>query len=237
MATRTLSVKNLMSKRFSTLNLGDEYAKCFGQPSDVGIWLIFGKEKNGKSTFALKLAKQLSKIKKTLYVSAEEGTDLEFIRACQRAGIDEEDKGLHFIEYEPLEELRERLQRAKSEKIVFIDNITVYNDELKNGVLRELQRENARKLFIFIAHEDSTGGEPATGSGKLCRKYAKIICHVEGMNVTISGRCPGGSISVDEDKANIYLPNNTNDYENNEEDDTELANQETAHPVPEQRTE
>ena len=197
-----------MSKRFSTLDLGDEYAKCFGQPSDVGIWLIFGKEKNGKSTFALKLAKQLSKIKKTLYVSAEEGTDLEFIRACQRAGIDEEDKGLHFIEYEPLEELRERLQR-----------------------------ENARKLFIFIAHEDSTGGEPATGSGKLCRKYAKIICHVEGMNVTISGRCPGGSISVDEDKANIYLPNNTNDYENNEEDDTELANQETAHPVPEQRTE
>lgn len=221
-----------MSKRFSTLDLGDEYAKCFGQPSDVGIWLIFGKEKNGKSTFALKLAKQLSKIKKTLYVSAEEGTDLEFIRACQRAGIDEEDKGLHFIEYEPLEELRERLQRAKSEKIVFIDNITVYNDELKNGVLRELQRENARKLFIFIAHEDRTGGEPATSSGKLCRKYAKIICHVEGMNVTVSGRCPGGTMPVDERNAKIFQPNSSNDYDNNEENDTELVDKETARAVP-----
>ena len=211
-----------MSKRFSTLEMGDEYVKCFGEPSDAGIWLIFGKEKNGKSTFALKLAKELSKKKKCLYVSAEEGIDLEFIRACQRAGIDEEDKGLHFIEYEPLEELRERLQRTKSEKIVFIDNITVYNDELKGGILRELQRENARKLLIFIAHEDSTGGEPATSSGKLCRKYAKIICHVEGMNVTISGRCPGGSMQVDENTANIYQPNST-DYENDQEDDTKLA--------------
>ena len=211
-----------MSKRFSTLEMGEEYVKYFGEPSDAGIWLIFGKEKNGKSTFALKLAKELSKKKKCLYVSAEEGTDLEFIRACQRAGIDEEDKGLHFIEYEPLEELRERLQRTKSEKIVFIDNITVYNDELKGGILRELQRENARKLLIFIAHEDSTGGEPATSSGKLCRKYAKIICHVEGMNDTISGRCPGGSMQVDENTANIYQPNST-DYENDQEDDTQLA--------------
>ena len=230
MATRTLSVKNLMSKRFSTLDLGEEYAKCFGEPSDAGIWMIFGKEKNGKSTFALKLAKQLSRIKKCLYVSAEEGTDLEFIRACQRAGIDEEDKGLHFIEYEPLEELRARLKRAKSERIVFIDNITVYNDELKGGILRELQRENSRKLLIFIAHEDSTGGEPATSSGKLCRKYAKIICHVEGMNVTISGRCPGGSMPVDEDSANIYQPNSY-DYENYEEDDTELDDQEAPYSI------
>ena len=51
MATRTLSVKNLMSKRFSTLDLGEEYAKCFGEPSDAGIWMIFGKEKNGKQAF------------------------------------------------------------------------------------------------------------------------------------------------------------------------------------------
>ena len=220
MATRTLSVKNLMSKRFSTLEMGEEYVKYFGEPSDAGLWLIFGKEKNGKSTFALKLAKELSKKKKCLYVSAEEGTDLEFIRACQRAGIDEEDKGLHFIEYEPLEELRERLQRAKSEKIVFIDNITVYNDELKGGMLRELQRENSRKLIIFIAHEDSTGGEPATSSGKLCRKYAKIICHVEGMNVTVSGRCPGGTMPVDERNAKIFQPNSSNDHEDDEENDT-----------------
>lgn len=230
--TRTLSVKNLMSKRFSTLEMSDEYTPYFGEPSDVGVWLIYGKEKNGKSTFALKLAKELSRQKKCLYVSAEEGTDLEFIRACQRAGIDEADKGLHFIEYEPLDELRARLLRAKSEKVVFIDNITVYNDELKGGILREIQRENARKLIVFIAHEDSTGGEPATSSGKLCRKYAKIICHVEGMNVTVSGRCPGGTMPVDERKAKIFQPNSSNDYDNNEENDTELVDKETARAVP-----
>ena len=92
-----------MSKRFSTLEMGEEYVKCFGEPSDAGIWLIFGKEKNGKSTFALKLAKELSKKKKCLYVSAEEGTDLEFIRACQRCiswtrgESQKSSKGTHFL--------------------------------------------------------------------------------------------------------------------------------------------
>lgn len=219
--TRTLSVKNLLSKRFTTLELDERYS-CFGQPSDNGIWLIYGKEKNGKSTFALKLAKELSAQKKCLYVSAEEGTELEFIRACQRAGISEEDKGLHFIEYEPLDELRERLKRNKSERVVFIDNITVYNDELKNGVLREVQRENPKKLFIFIAHEDASGGEPATSSGKLCRKYAKIICHVEGMTVTVSGRCPGGSMPVDEDLSNIYESNYKEDQYDDNNDNTHM---------------
>lgn len=201
---RTLSVKNLYSQRFTTLEMGSAYEAAFGQPSDCGIWLIYGKEKNGKTTFALQLAKYLSKHKKTLYVTAEEGAELEFTRACVRAGISETDTNLHFIDYEPLTELRERLARKKSARIVFIDNITVYNDELKGGALRALQRDFPNRLFVFIAHEDDTGGAPATSSGKLCRKYAKIICHVEGMQAQISGRCPGGTLAVNEEIAAMY---------------------------------
>lgn len=216
---RTLSVKNLYSQRFTTLEMDGEYEAVFGHPSDCGTWLIYGKEKNGKTTFALQLAKYLSAQKKTLYISGEEGAELEFTRACLRAGIDETDINLHFIEYEPLKELKERLKKRKSEKIIFIDNITIYNDELKGGELRALQREFPSKLFVFIAHEDDSGGTPATSSGKLCRRLAKIICHVEGLAAIVSGRCPGGQLIINEAKAAVYYGNeiNQNQYDNEAE--------------------
>lgn len=218
---RALSVKNLYSQRFTMLEMDGIYEAAFGHPSDCGTWLIYGKEKNGKTTFALQLAKHLSARKKTLYVSGEEGKELEFTRACLRAGIEETDINLHFIEYEPLKELRKRLGRRKSEKIIFIDNITVYNDELKGGALRALQRDFPSKLFVFIAHEDDTGGTPATSSGKLCRRLAKIICHVEGLVATVSGRCPGGQVIINEARAAVYYGNeiNQNQYNNGTEEE------------------
>ena len=211
--TRTLSVKNIYSQSFTTLPMSGEYEQPFGHPSDCGTWLIYGKEKNGKTTFALQLAQYLSRMKKVLYVSAEEGVELEFTRACARAGISVSDRNLNFIDYEPLEELRERLAKRKSARIVFIDNITIYNDELKGGELRKLQRDYPNHLFVFIAHEDDTGGTPSTSSGKLCKKLAKIICHVEGMAAQIAGRCPGGTIVFNEAKAALYYGNQVKETE------------------------
>lgn len=213
---RTLSVKNIYSQSFTTLDMGSEYGQAFGEPSDNGIWLIYGKEKNGKTAFALQLAKYMSTQKKTLYVSAEEGMELEFKRAMMRVGISEADRNLHFIDYEPLEELRERLAKKKSARIIFIDNITVYNDELKGGELRKLQRDYPNKLFVFLAHEDDSGGAPATSSGKLCKKFSKIICHIEGLAAQVSGRCPGGTLVVREEIAKLYHGNQINDNEHEE---------------------
>lgn len=221
---RALSVKNIYSQRFTTLQMEGAYQEPFGEPSDNGIWLIYGKEKNGKTTFALQLARYLSTKKKVLYVSAEEGVEMEFTRACSRAGITEKDRNLNFIDYEPLEELKERISKKKSARIVFIDNITIYNDELKGGTLRALQRDYPNHLFVFIAHEDDTGGAPYTSSGKLCKKLAKIICHVEGMSAQIAGRCPGGTVVVNEERAALYYGNqvkDSNEYDN-QENDTEM---------------
>ena len=199
---RTLSVKNLYSQRFSTLSIEGKYKEAFDHPSDSGIWLIYGKEKNGKTTFALQLANYLSTLKRTLYISGEEGTEKEFTASCMRAGIKETNSDIHFIPYEPIEELRERLLSRKSEPVIFIDNMTIYNDELKNGGLRKLQKEFPKKLFIFIAHEEA--GEPYTATAKLCKRLAKIICHVEGMTCDVSGRCPGGRLIVNEQQASLY---------------------------------
>lgn len=212
---RALSVKNLYSQRFTTLLIEGKYEEAFGNPSDSGLWIIYGKEKNGKTTFALQLADYLSTLKRVLYISAEEGMEKEFTESCIRAGIAETNAAIHFIDYEPLDDLRLRLTSRKTESIIVIDNITVYNDELKNGALRKLQKDYPKKLFIFIAHEEA--GEPYTATAKLCKRLAKIICRVEGLACDVSGRCPGGRIIINEQKASLYYGETSKEHGNEDE--------------------
>jgi len=199
---RSLSIGNLYTKKFKTLQLDGVWTDVLGKPESNGAWLIWGAEKNGKTWFALMLANCLSENSKVLYVSAEEGTGKAFVESCQRAGLDSVNRSLQFLEYTPLDELCTRLNKRKSADIIIIDNCTVYKDELQYGKLRELLHTYKDKLFIFIAHEERK--EPYTSLAKLVRKLAKVIVYVEGLACRVSGRVPGGMLMIDEFKAKLY---------------------------------
>ena len=77
---RVLTIRNLYDKVYSYLPLSGEWTAIGAETEDSGLWLIYGKEKNGKTTFALKLANYLSTMRKVLYVSAEENTDANIAR-------------------------------------------------------------------------------------------------------------------------------------------------------------
>ncbi|CAL2108215.1 conserved hypothetical protein [Tenacibaculum sp. 190524A02b] len=198
---RSLTVQNLYNQKFDTFSLGGVYGKVMGAPETSGAWIIYGAEKNGKTTFSLMLAKYLSSFRKTLYVSAEEGTGNDFVRACQRAGI-EPNKNLHFHGYLSIEDLDKKLSSRRAPKIVFLDNVTVYSSELRGGIVHKLLRKHNDKLIVFIAHEERN--EPYTATAKLVRKLAKIIVRVRGLACFVSGRCKGGKIIIDEEKAMLY---------------------------------
>lgn len=199
---RSLTIKNLYDKKYKTFAFDGVFKDTMGTPEKKGAWLIYGAEKNGKTWFALKFAEYLSKFEKTLYVSAEEGIDKTFTDSCRRANINFNNKSLHFSEYIPIEELDEKISKRKSDKIIIIDNITIYADELKNGVVRKFLKKHENKLIIFVAHEERN--EPYTATAKLVRKLAKIIIRVQGLACFVSGRCPGGTLMIDENKAMLY---------------------------------
>ena len=199
---RSISVKNLYDKKFKTFPFIGIYSKAMGMPETNGAWLVWGAEKNGKTWFALMLAQYISQFEKVLYISAEEGTGKDFVEACKRAGIESDNTHLKFDEYLALDELEQKISKRKSAKVIVIDNCTIYADELKAAKLRQLLQKHSDKLFIFIAHEEKK--EPYTAIAKLVRKLAKIIMHVQGLTAQISGRCPGGVISIDEEKSQIY---------------------------------
>ena len=199
---RALNVRNLFAMKHELFQLDGIWHDTIGSPERNGAWLIWGSEKNGKTWFTLLLSNYLSDFEKVHYISAEEGLCSDFIDTCRRAKINLFNKKLQFHGYEPLVDLYKRLKRRQAPKIVVIDNITIYNDELKNGALRKLLNDFPQMLFIFLAHEDR--GLPYTATAKMTRKIAKRIFYIEGLSCQVSGRCPGGTLTIDEERAALY---------------------------------
>ena len=199
---RPLNIRTAYSKTFDTFDFSDFWKSIFGMPTKFGVWLIYGAEKNGKTWFALKLAEYLSSFEKVLYVSAEEGLDKDFIAAMKRARLDPTNDKLQFVEYTELDKISERLEKREAPKVVLFDNVTVYKDELSYGGFQKFWRKHSNILLIFIAHEERN--EPYTATARMIKRLSKIICRVQGLATFVSGRCPGGSIMIDEAKAMLY---------------------------------
>lgn len=204
MAVKAISISNMLKKKHSTFTFEPPWSLAFTEtPSDSGIWLIWGKQKNGKTSFALMLAKYLASLRKVLYISAEEGTDKEFVDACRRSGVTENDKNLHFLEYTPLDEVRAILKRRNAPEAIFFDNLTVYRDDFKQNALQNLKNEFPEKLFIFLSHEDRN--EPSPSVARNAIKLAKVIIHIKGLRALVSGRGEvGGEYQIDEQRAKLY---------------------------------
>jgi hypothetical protein len=206
--TRAITVKNLYERKYKILEVDGIWKEVLGEPEANGAWLIYGKEKNGKTWIALQLAWYLSRTNKVLYVSAEEGTGKAFKESLQRVGVKPDCRSLHILEYESVEELDNRLGKQRAPNIVFIDNLTIYQDEFKRAKdLSQLISKHDTKLFVFLAHEER--GDPYTSAAKLCRKLAKVIFHVKGLACNVTGRVPGGVLVIDEGKSQLFHGNQT----------------------------
>ena len=74
-----------------------------------------------------------------------------------------------------------------------------YVEELKNGGVQSLIKENPDKLFIFIAHEDR--GEPYTSTAKMIKRLADRIIRVQGLTAFVGGRLDGEKYIISQEKA------------------------------------
>jgi len=200
--SRALTPKNLYEKQFETYEFEGIFKEIFGTISKGGIWILYGKDKNGKSWASLIISNMMRKLVKVLYISAEEGTDLAFIKAMKRAKIPAKANNLTVIEYEPIEELYKRLKKQRAPRFVVIDNTTVYGSELKKQDMINLTRTFPKVTFLIVAHEERN--KPYTASAVMAHKLAKIIMRVKGFSVFVSGRCPGGHILIDQEKAMLF---------------------------------
>lgn len=178
-------------------------AEIIGKAERKGCWIVYGYEKNGKTWFALKLAKEIAKFERVAYVSAEEGLDDSFIEAVRRANITTADNIL-WDEYLTVDEIIEKFSKQRSANIIVIDNLTMYADEMKpTEIKKKLLDTLPNKLIIFVAHEERKEAYPAIA--RMAKKLAKVIFHVEGLKAFVTSRfSPGGEMIIDEEKSEIY---------------------------------
>ena len=202
--SRSLTSRNLLEKHTGrTVKLSGVLAGAVGDAECKGCWIIYGAEKNGKTWFALTLAKDIAQFERVGYVSAEEGLDKSFRDACHRAGITAADKIL-WDEYMGIDEIVKKYRRPRTPNIMFIDNLTMYSDEIKPTELKKkLLDALPGKLIIFVAHEERREAYPALA--RMAKKIAKVIVHVQGLKEFIISRFGGGGeLTIDEQKSALF---------------------------------
>jgi hypothetical protein len=195
-------VNQFYSKNFKTLEFEGDWKELVGEPEPTGSWFVWGNSGNGKTSFAVQLAKYLSRFGRVAYNSIEEGLSESLRRAFQVADITEKDD-IILLDKENMTDLKVRLRRKKSPSYIIVDSFQYTG--LNAHTYKKLVSEFKNKLFIFISHAD--GRKPAGRSANTVHYDSNVKIWIEGFKAFAKSRYGGGSdFVIWEEKANeIWL--------------------------------
>lgn len=187
---RALSVDNILNYAPETLPFEGEWRNHIGLPELCGGWIVSGESFNGKTRYVLQLCKYLCTFENVLYNSLEEGLCKSFQDAIKAVGMKDVGRRFKLLSKEPIEELKERLRKPKSPKIIVIDSIQysgmTYRDYVK------LINDFPSKLFIMISHAE--GKRPMGTVAYQIWYDAFVKIRIEGYRAFIQSRYGGGKI-------------------------------------------
>lgn len=180
---KALSMVDLMRKNREVYAFEGALQEAFGQPEQNGVWFIWGRSGNGKTSFVLQLCKELTRYGKVAYDSLEEGDSLTMQNALMRVGMG--DVGRRFILLnESLKELDTRLKRRRSPDIVVVDSFQYAHIDLKQ--YEEFIDQHKNKLIIFVSQAD--GLKPWGRTAQSAMYSASLKIWVEGYRAISKGR-------------------------------------------------
>lgn len=188
--------------KYETMAFDGAWRDAFGTPERRGVWIIWGNSGNGKTSFALQLAKYLCRFGRVAYDSLEEGACLTMQEAMRRENMMEVNKKFLLIDNENMEELGIRLSRQKSPDIVVIDSFQYTQMNYRQYIA--FKERHKRKLLIFVSHAD--GKLPNGRAAKSLMYDASLKIYIEGFRAFSKGRFigPVGHIDIVPDKARTY---------------------------------
>ena len=202
---RAYSVSQVLKTRHKTLEFTGDWLDLIGKPEVTGSWFIWGNSFNGKTFFALSLAKYLASFGKVAYNSLEEGRCESVRQSYANAGMEEVEGNLLLLDREPLEELVARLKKPKSPKFIVIDSLQYF--ALTATSYANLRKNFRNKLFIFLSHAD--GKHPAGTLAKQIRYDAFVKIRIEGFSAFATSRFGGNQAPyvIWEERADTYWKN------------------------------
>lgn len=184
-----ISVDRLLKLKLKECEFTGAFLDSFGRPELTGTWLIWGNSGNGKTRFALMLAKYFASLGlKVVYDSLEEGKSTSMRNAFRDVRMQEVKSKIMLLDKEPIKQLMERLSKPKSAHIVIIDSVQYSG--LNYAQYKNLRDTFRNKLFILISHSD--GRLPEGKIAKSIRFDAFVKVWIEGFVAFPVSRYGGG---------------------------------------------
>ena len=186
--TRALSPKEALSIKNKTIPFAGRWYDLLGTPDWCGVWFIWGNSGNGKTGFAVQLAKEFARFDLTVYNSLEEGISLSMRNTIARYNMEEVNRRFRLLDCESIEDLSNRLRKPKSPHFVIIDSFQ-YTQMTYKAYLKFKEEFYRKKLIVFISHAD--GNNPSGRSAKSVMYDATEKIWVQGQRAFSKGRFIG----------------------------------------------
>ena len=199
---RALTVKEVLNKKRQTFPFEREWADAFALPERTGVWFIWGRSGNGKTSFVMQLIAELCKYDRVAFDSMEEGDSLSMRQKLVRAGLSKVGSRFHLLNAEPISDLRERLARRKSYNIIVIDSFQYTQMSYRDYI--QFKEQFKDKLIIFISH--AKGSLPRGSAAEGVMYDATLKIWVEGFKAFSKGRFigPTGEFTIWDEGAARY---------------------------------
>ena len=199
---RALTVKEVLNKKRQTFPFDGKWADAFGQPERTGVWFIWGRSGNGKTSFVMQLIAELCKYDRVAFDSMEEGDSLSMRQKLVRHGLSKIGSRFHLLNAEPISDLRERLARRKSYNIIVIDSFQYTQMSYRDYI--QFKEQFKDKLIIFISH--AKGSLPRGSAAEDVMYDATLKIWVEGFKAFSKGRFigPTGEFTIWDEGAARY---------------------------------
>lgn len=178
--------KNFVKQKFEFAEFEGKWLESFARPELRGVWTLYGKSGQGKTSFCLQLAKYLTGFGKVRYVSLEQGVSLSLQQEWMRENMNECGNQIAVVSHAELDDIVENCKSRKAAKIWIIDSINYWKGTTYRELRNKLIDANRKKMFIFVAHEKN--GLPNGSVAQELYYHSDVKMRVEGYKVFINSR-------------------------------------------------
>ena len=179
---KSISAKEVVGKKYTTLHdlpgahgrsLSEEWQAAIGVPSVGFSMLVWGPSGNGKTTFVMKLCKELNRFGQVYYNSVEQGQGVSLQQVLKQCQMEDCEHHPFMIgDRDTFEEMVEKLSvKRQKTRFAVIDSLQYI--ELTVERFKLLQEKLPHISFIIISHATSDN-QPAGAHARTIRFMAEI---------------------------------------------------------------
>ena len=204
---RAFTYADIEKRKFQVIEFDGEWLEHIGKPERSGSWIVVAESGQGKTSYAMKLAKYLTQFERVHYNTLEEGMTESFKLAMDRVNMKAVGNKFTYRS-ENYEKLVERLSKKRMPKIVIIDSLQYFLLDKDKADYFNLLKMFPTTLFIFISH--ASGTSPRDTLGVTVKYHSHVKIYIKNFIAQSNGeyaatRFGGGKpLIISEEKVKEY---------------------------------